>query len=158
MARPPAAPVIHALPAKPGAYLLWFELGQPLTLAVGRLGTVTLPAGRLVYVGSALGPGGLRSRLGRHFSRPAARRWHVDYLTAAQPPCCAWFVESRERLECAWATALTAWGAVAPVPGFGSSDCPRPGCQAHLLWLPPGLPTPTPEDLPQCPTHCYIPS
>lgn len=151
-------PCTHSLPAEPGTYLLWFDLAEPLSLTVGRLGVVTLPAGRLVYVGSALGPGGLRARLARHFSRPATLRWHIDYLTAVQPPHVAWLVVGPQRLECAWATALRAWGAVAPTPGFGNSDCTQPGCQAHLLWLPPNVPTPTPEDLRICPIHCYTPS
>lgn len=125
-------------PAEPGTYVLFFELTQPLRASVGRLGMCDFPAGSLVYVGSALGPGGLRSRLTRHFGRPQRPHWHIDYLTALRPAMGWFFVTSRHRLECRWVRELEARGAACAVVGFGSSDCPPPRCKAHLLRLPTG--------------------
>jgi Uri superfamily endonuclease len=120
-----------AFPSTPGTYVLIVRVDQPLTLAVGRLGTVTLPGGHYAYVGSAHGPGGLRARLNRHLRADKPLHWHIDYLTAAAPVITIWWRASSERLECAWAQTLIARGSV-PVPRFGSSDCT---CPAHLIAL-----------------------
>ncbi len=120
------------LPAAPGAYALLIRLDAPLMIRAGRLGAVGLAAGCYVYTGSARGPGGLRARVGRHL-RAADRtpHWHIDALTAVAPVAEVWWVETGERLECAWATALLALpGTTVPARGFGASDC---GCVAHLL-------------------------
>ena len=123
---------LYGFPPAAGTYVLIVHVDQPLTLAVGRLGTVTLPGGHYAYVGSAHGPGGLRARLNRHLRADKPLHWHIDYLTAAAPVIAIWLRVSLERLECAWALALIARGTV-PVPRFGSSDCT---CPAHLIALP----------------------
>lgn len=90
--------------------------------------------GLYAYVGSAHGPGGLRARVGRHLRRDKPRHWHVDALTALAVVTHVAYVVSPERLECAWAQAVSALpGARIPLPGFGSSDC---RCPAHLFALP----------------------
>jgi Uri superfamily endonuclease len=121
----------YEFPSAPGTYVLIVRIEQPLTLAIGRLGTVLLPAGRYAYVGSAHGPGGLRARLSRHLRPDKPLHWHIDYLTAAAPIRAIWLRASPERLECAWAREIIARGSV-PVPRFGSSDC---SCPAHLIAL-----------------------
>ncbi len=127
-----------------GTYALRFCLGQALPLRVGRLGTFVLPAADLVYVGSALGPGGVEARLARHIRRNKRPHWHIDYLTLQVPPV-LWRLEfGLERRECRWVRELLALpGAWAPVPGFGNGDC-REGCPAHLIAVPSGvLPPPS---------------
>jgi Uri superfamily endonuclease len=119
------------LPATPGTYVLMVRVDQPLTLAVGRIGTFELHGGYYAYVGSAHGPGGLRARIGRHLCAGKPLHWHIDYLTALAPVVAIWLRESAERLECRWAQALAARGTI-PVPRFGSSDC---SCPAHLIAL-----------------------
>ncbi len=121
--------------AVPGTYALYFHLAQPLQLVVGRMGLCELPAGDLIYVGSAFGPGGLGARLARHLRADKLLHWHIDSLTAILTPS-VWRVDtSGERLECAWVRELLALsGAGVPIPGFGSSDC-REGCPAHLVAL-----------------------
>lgn len=130
-------------PAAPGTYLLLLALPWALNLTVGRLGRVDLPAGWYVYVGSALGPGGLAGRLQRHMAGPRRYHWHIDYLAALNPPWTARFAISGQRQECRWVQTLHAAGASWPVRGFGSSDC-RAGCAAHLLRLPHDLAQETP--------------
>ncbi|MEA3335352.1 MAG: GIY-YIG nuclease family protein [Chloroflexota bacterium] len=136
------------LPSGPGTYLLWFDLESALDITAGGLGPVRLNPGSYIYVGSALGSGGLRSRLGRHMSSQTAERrlhWHIDYLTSQQRPVFFRYRVGLQRLECAWIGALCRAGAVWPQPGFGSSDC-RSGCPAHFLSLPSGWTLQTIED------------
>ena len=64
---------MNPLPASPGAYAIVLNLPYQVSLRVGRLGEAVFPAGSYIYCGSALGPGGLRSRLGRHLRHPAGR-------------------------------------------------------------------------------------
>ena len=101
------------------------------TITVGSLGPVAFRPGFHVYVGSALGPGGL-ARVARHvrcahhgIERP---RWHIDYLLTSD----SFVLESvhcfptGERLECRMAALVPG----RPVPGFGCSDC---RCCSHLF-------------------------
>ena len=126
-------------PAKPGTYVLLIDVANPLELTVGKLGSLRLPPGRYAYVGSAHGPGGLRSRLTRHVRRDRRRHWHIDYLTESAPVSYVYYRAHMDRLECLWSQRLRGLsGAKAPAPGFGSSDC-RHGCLAHLIRLPDGL-------------------
>jgi Uri superfamily endonuclease len=118
------------LAAQPGTYVLWLRLPQPRTLRIGRLGNAVFAPGYYAYVGSAFGPGGVRSRLGRHLLGGDALRWHIDYLRQACHVHSAWVSHDARRLEHAWADALLALpGARPPLAGFGASDC---HCDAHL--------------------------
>ena len=115
---------------EPGTYCL--ILRNPLlVLPVGALGDRVLPEGWHVYIGSALGPGGL-ARVERHIrlyhlkDRPP--RWHIDYLLL-HPLCrleAVARVPSPIRAECGLAARLPG----RPVPGFGCSDC---DCSSHLF-------------------------
>ena len=123
-------------PGAKGTYALFFQLSAPQTIQVGRLGSWTLPAGCVVYVGSAMGSGGLRARLARHFRTRKRRHWHIDALSTVLPPVAAVFRCGDERWECRWAQQLArAQDALIPVPGLGSSDC-HAGCRAHLIAFP----------------------
>ena len=129
--------------AEPGTYALLLKLDKQERITVGKLGTFDFPVGYYLYVGSALGPGGLRARLARHrrdsqsssqsSSRQAGKKlhWHVDYLLQRAQLIEVWSVTSEERLECKWAEVDRGLsGAQVPVSGFGSSDC---HCPAHLI-------------------------
>lgn len=118
--------------AEKGIYCLILKTSGAV-LSVGARGEVTFPPGWYIYVGSALGPGGL-ARVDRHIRvyegkgdhRP---RWHIDHLltdsrfvlTAA---VCG---KTTERLECTLARCLGDGG----IRGFGCSDC---RCTTHLLY------------------------
>jgi Uri superfamily endonuclease len=123
-----------SLPASPGTYALVMSIETAVEIEIGALGRRALAAGTYVYCGSALGPGGLHARVGRHLRTEKARRWHVDYLLAAATVVGVWVCESSERLECVLAAALAARdGSTRPIPGFGASDC---GCPGHLVRVP----------------------
>lgn len=117
--------------ARPGTYALVFENAVPVHLTVGRLGPVSLAAGYWIYVGSAFGPGGLRSRLDHHL-RPSPRpHWHLDYIKAAMHAVDIWATTDPVKREHDWAGIIAAMkGASQPVAGFGATDC---GCRSHLI-------------------------
>ena len=135
---------------EPGTYALLLKLDKQERITVGKLGTLDFPAGYYLYVGSALGPGGLRARLARHQrgsenpSGPGGQEsnsgqtskklhWHIDYLLQRAQLIEVWSVASEERLECKWGKAARRLsGAQVPVQGFGSSDC---RCPAHLIYF-----------------------
>lgn len=122
--------------AAPGTYVLVLDVPSQIELIVGALGRFVLPPGRYAYVGSALGPGGLRGRLGRHLRQSRRSHWHVDYLLATASLAQVIAAAGTERLECRWVRMLVQLsGAWVPIPGFGSSDCVE-ACPAHLVGLP----------------------
>jgi Uri superfamily endonuclease len=115
---------------EPGIYCLVFA-NPAIVLEVGGLGAVRFRQGYHIYVGSALGPGGL-SRVERHLrlgrNRSRAPHWHVDQLLLDPRFRLVAVVtaNTRERLECILARAI---GGDA-IAGFGASDC---RCGSHLL-------------------------
>ena len=129
---------IAQLPAPPGSYVLPLHLSRPRTITAGRLGEVRLPAGEYFYAGSALGPGGLRARVGRHLRGDGRPHWHIDRLRTITEIRGVYYALSDESQECLWSQALAALPhARIPVPGFGSSDC-QSICRSHLIAFPSG--------------------
>lgn len=113
------------IPARSGTYVVVFDsTGGAVTIAGRR---VPVPAGILLYVGSARGPGGLRARLGRHLESRGRPRWHVDRLRDFATARESWYLVDVE-VEHEWAGRLVETGCV--VPGFGASDC---RCPTHLV-------------------------
>jgi Uri superfamily endonuclease len=114
-----------------GIYCLVFKT-PGCTIRVGALGTLLFRAGWYIYVGSALGSGGLH-RVERHLSlarlhdkRPT---WNVDYLLISPEFSLVYAVcaVSTDRLECLLAGTLNRSGMM----GFGCSDC---SCSSHLFY------------------------
>jgi Uri superfamily endonuclease len=131
----PARGTAHAglggLPSAPGTYALWLRLARRATVTVGRLGTFAFPPGEYLYVGSALGPGGLAARVAHHAHHSPSPHWHIDYLRRHAALVAIWHRSGGVRREHNWAAALTQLrGATVPVAGFGASDC---RCPAHLV-------------------------
>ena len=120
-----------AISADPGTYILLLQLPMPARVVIGRRRCFALEAGLYAYVGSALGPGGLRARLRRHASRPSRTHWHVDRLTPLTRLEGALIREDPHRLECVWARWVDRESRSC-VRGFGSCDCACPG---HLFLL-----------------------
>jgi Uri superfamily endonuclease len=116
-----------------GIYALVLHLPEERAVAVGWLGSVRFAAGSYLYMGSAMGPGGLAARLARHCRHEKKHHWHIDYLRDYADIEAIWCHMTDERLECHWvAAALALPGASVPVREFGSSDC---SCRAHLVHL-----------------------
>ena len=116
-----------------GIYCLAFE-NPACQVRVGARGEITFRKGWHVYVGSALGSGGL-ARLERHVvlsqKKDKKPKWHVDYLSTDSRFTLRYTVHAvtEERFECRLADALGAPG----IPGFGCSDCT---CPSHLFYRP----------------------
>lgn len=115
---------------KKGIYCLLVKNSSEQSFSIGALGDIRFSAGYYIYVGSALGSGGL-SRVSRHirFFREQYRKpkWHIDYLmmnAVLEKTFCA---ETDERLECVLSEVLGG----ACVPRFGCSDC---DCVSHLYY------------------------
>ncbi len=119
--------------SRPGTYALLLASAADQLIRVGRFGNLRLQPGYYVYVGSALGSGGVRARLSHHM-RPAERpHWHIDYLRKKATLEAVWFQYHRKSLEHAWARRFAALpGASVPMAGFGSSDC---DCESHLFFF-----------------------
>lgn len=127
-----------SIPSLPGTYALVLHLSRALEIEVGKLGKTIFPAGYYIYVGSALGPGGLAGRLRRHSRSTASpgwqAKWHVDYLRHYTKTSAVWVVQQSTRREHDWAAVIQELpGVMITMPGFGSSDC---SCPAHLFSFP----------------------
>ena len=118
---------------KPGTYALILSCASNARIQVGRLGTMQLQPGYYVYLGSALGPGGLRARIAHHQKLSPRPHWHVDSLRARAQIHRIWFSYDARRCEHQWARAVQMMsGAKVPVLGFGASDC---DCRSHLYFF-----------------------
>ena len=114
-----------------GIYCLVFR-NPACTAGIGARGKIVFRSGWHVYVGSALGSGGL-ARLGRHVALSMAKdkrpKWHVDYLSTDSRFSLVYTVHAvtDERLECRLAETL----GQPYIPFFGCSDC---RCPSHLVY------------------------
>ena len=121
------------LPSQPGAYALLLEATAAQDVPIGKLGVLHMTPGIYVYVGSALGPGGLAARVERHARPEKTPHWHIDYLRAETRLVAVWFARGVKPRECHWSRILErAAGARVPLEGFGSSDC---RCRTHLQYF-----------------------
>lgn len=119
------------LDSRPGTYILVLSSTARISLPVGRLEFLDVQPGYCLYVGSALGPGGLRSRVSHHLQLSPSPHWHIDYLRKHLPVSEVWYTYNPSRIEHDWADAVNATdGATIPLARFGASDC---RCSAHLF-------------------------
>jgi Uri superfamily endonuclease len=122
------------LPEAKGTYILIANVAQMRRWEIGSLGKFDLIPGFYAYVGSALGAGGLRARLGHHLAATAEPRWHIDYLLQVAQPVEAWYTTADRKLEHHWAELLEAAPRFrVPIPRFGASDYHR-SRRSHLFY------------------------
>ena len=114
-----------------GVYLLIIEITNQLIIII-RGTRYKLEPGYYIYVGSAWGPGGLRSRIARHIKKDKKIHWHIDKITSTPftavkticlLPGAPSYYESR--IAGILSTKLNF------IPGFGSTD--RRGDTSHLF-------------------------
>ena len=116
-----------------GVYALVVHLASDHTIQIGKLGNYDVESGYYVYIGSALGPGGLSVRIKHHAGRTDRPHWHIDYLKRVSKLKEVWFSYSNRVMEHQWAAVAAKMpGARMPIKGFGSSDC---GCVSHLCYF-----------------------
>lgn len=117
---------------EPGNYVLVLYNKQQQTIEVGKLGIIELKQGYYLYVGSALGPGGVQARVNRHSQQNKKMHWHIDYLRAVTTLKEIWYLYSKQRYEHYLAELLQQTKIMSvPLMGFGASDC---DCQTHLFY------------------------
>jgi len=109
--------------------MLFVELPDYLEITVRSLRTFSLHAGAYCYSGSAMGRGGLASRLRRHISESSNKHWHIDYLVPHVHHVGALIFQGKTHLECTWASWANRAGGEC-ISGFGASDCL---CDGHLF-------------------------
>lgn len=115
-----------------GTYALYLQLSNAKIITIGKLGQFNFPSGAYLYVGSALGSGGLSRRIERHLHGSEICHWHIDYLRKYTEVLGFFYLVNDRNYECQWGQAIVELpGAYIPVPGFGSSDCRQ--CCAHLI-------------------------
>jgi len=112
-----------------GTYVIVLYLDKSKRIQIGKLGQFKFKKGYYAYVGSAFGPGGLKSRIKHHIEPKKSYHWHIDYLKAAVKE--VWVSDPGERFEHEWAGSL---GEIASdkILGFGCSDC---SCESHLFYF-----------------------
>lgn len=126
-------PKLAAVEPEPGTYALVLSLRANGLVRIGRLGRLRLQPGFYVYIGSALGSGGVRGRLMHHFEPSIHPHWHVDYLSRQTSLEEVWYCYDRVSREHQWARCLgTLPSASIPLDGFGASDCQ---CDSHLYFF-----------------------
>lgn len=123
---------MKTLPPHPGTYVLMLSLSNSRRIAVGKLGTFHFSSGWYAYAGSAMGPGGLAARVGRHLQIRKKSHWHIDYLRASARLTDVFWAAGSIVKEHRWASRLGGMPLSGePVKGFGCSDC---RCDAHLYY------------------------
>lgn len=116
-----------------GTYIVVLKSEQQKTIQIGRLGRFQTCKGYYVYIGSAMGSGGVVARLRHHGKISRKPHWHLDYLRAETEFYEAYALFSPDRKECAWAPLIAGnEQASEPMQGFGSSDCQ---CDTHLFYF-----------------------
>jgi len=119
--------------ARPDTYSLVLLSRSSGLIRIGKLGMLHVQPGFYVYLGSALGPGGVRGRLAHHLQLSSRPHWHIDYLRAHATIEEIWYCLGRRRREHVWAYKLGRLpGAEVPLAGFGATDC---RCESHLYFF-----------------------
>jgi Uri superfamily endonuclease len=118
-----------------GSYLLVARIGKDCRMRIGCLGKICFRRGYYCYVGSAFGPGGLESRVGRHRrtckEKRGNLRWHIDYFLANPNVSLHKVMTTSRRIECRISKSVSS-KSDGIVPGFGCSDC---RCESHLYYF-----------------------
>lgn len=131
--------ITNRISKAPGIYTLLIVVKEDLTARIGAFGTLGIPRGNYVYLGSAKGSGGLQARITRHLSKNKRLKWHIDYILAAEPTKIDTIVFAYEnyRRECILTPHLEKSGFTHLKKGLGSSDCKS--CTSHFLKCPYGM-------------------
>ncbi|MCG3253037.1 MAG: GIY-YIG nuclease family protein [Candidatus Heimdallarchaeota archaeon] len=119
-----------------GTYLLFIFVEQDISLTIGALGSKLFQQGNYIYIGSALGPGGLKKRIARHIKQEKKIFWHIDYLLKNNFVKIIAYGEilSDHKIECGVVNQIIRifHEKSSIIKNFGSSDC---NCKSHLLYF-----------------------
>ncbi|MEM2126453.1 MAG: GIY-YIG nuclease family protein [Candidatus Methanosuratincola sp.] len=117
-----------------GVYTIILRLNRDSLLKIGKK-EFDLKPGVYVYVGSALGAGGINARLSRHFKTfttgATKKHWHIDSLLPFSESFASVYALTSQKMECELVWSLKEMG-FQTVQGFGNTDC-RSRCGGHLI-------------------------
>jgi len=119
------------IPRSPGVYVLVIRVKSSAEVIVGSLGRINLRRGYYAYVGSAMGPGGLFSRIKRHLSSVKRVKWHIDYVLKKGLVVCVVYAECFIKKECELASLIAEEYSIV-ARKLGSTDC---RCKSHFFFL-----------------------
>ena len=111
-----------------GVYVLLIKLNKKRKIKIGKRGVFCFPAGRYIYVGSAMN--NLEKRIERHKSRKKRMHWHIDYFLKYANIINVLKIETKRKIECSLASKIK--GEII-AEKFGSMDCK---CKSHFFLLP----------------------
>ncbi len=117
-----------------GSYILFLSTNNQTTQIISKLGELSFLPGIYLYIGSALGLGGLVKRIERHLKKSKKIFWHIDNLTSSDFFTITAYIEiyNYKKLECSIANLIRenfSEEEYIEYKGFGSSDC---CCESHL--------------------------
>lgn len=114
-----------------GSYAVVYHCPTQIRIRIGSLGEIAFFKGFYIYVGSAMGPGGLQARVKRHFQKSKRRmHWHIDYISNAMDVWSAYICTDPTNQEHNWAHQLQTFDDTSVVASIGCSDC---RCASHLF-------------------------
>lgn len=122
-------------PSVRGVYVLILYVNKDFKKQIGRLGTIRFRKGIYFYVGSAMGPGGLRNRIYRHYRRNKKIHWHIDYLTTSDNVDILgtiYLYDCKSGSDLEKTISHTFAGKLYYIEGFGNSDKRRD--KSHLFY------------------------
>ena len=111
---------VRGMNSKPGTCALVLRSDASMCARIGRWGRLNVRPGYYVYVGSALGAGGVLARVSRHCREPKSKHWHIDYLREFSILESVWYRHSSIRLEHRWARSSEGMN-----PAIALICCPR---------------------------------
>lgn len=113
-----------------GSYCLELYAKQEFEVVVGKNHNLKGLKGFYYYIGSAFGPGGLRSRIAHHCGVNVKPHWHIDYIKSAIPIIAIAYAYQSIKHEHQWAEILRSNGFLGHA-GIGASDC---HCESHFFY------------------------
>ncbi len=126
----------HNIPSLPGYYLLILRVHRKTIIFTRGKRRFSLDPGVYIYIGSAHGPGGLRSRIMRHLRRKKKIFWHIDYLTMNENVDIIGFVTIsdilKKNIDLEKLLSRLMQKYLEFIPGFGCSD--KKEDRSHLFY------------------------
>ena len=116
--------MLKYIPRVSGIYLLLILFLDNSKVNIGKFGDLVIRKGLYVYVGSAMGSGGLRARIGRHLKTNKKLKWHIDYILSDKNSRIVGIIFSRtsKKMESDMAECLIKHGFKSIAPYLGATD------------------------------------
>ncbi len=120
------------LPKEPGIYAVILMIERDVSILTRGGKRFTIPRGVYLYIGSAMGGGGIRGRVERYLNRSGRVFWHIDHLLqrSSVKILGVLYRVYRDPGDHESELASKLREIFTGIPGFGCSD--KPGNYSHL--------------------------